>query len=115
MKTLVPFKTTNPPLLISVLLGCFALLPRAQAVVPAPDGGYPNGTTAEGTDALVSLTSGIWNTALGFEALNHDTIGKNNTATGLRALFSDTSGSNNTANGVYALYSDTIALQQHRR
>jgi hypothetical protein len=30
VKTLVPFKTTNPPLLISVLLVCFALLPRAQ-------------------------------------------------------------------------------------
>jgi hypothetical protein len=89
-------------------LGCFALLPRAQAVVPAPDGGYPNGTTAEGTNALFSLTTGVWNTALGFEALNHDTAGKDNTAAGIRALFSDTTGSNNTANGVYALYGNTI-------
>lgn len=27
--------------LIPLVLVCFALLPRAQAVVPAPDGGYP--------------------------------------------------------------------------
>ena len=27
----------------------------AYAVLPAPDGGYPNGNTAEGTDALFSL------------------------------------------------------------
>jgi hypothetical protein len=91
-------------LFIPLVLACFALLPRAQAVVPAPDGGYPNGNTAEGTNALFSLTNGVWNTAVGFEALSHDTAGKINTATGVRALFSNTSGSNNTANGVYALY-----------
>ena len=110
MKTLILFKTTIPPLLVSVLLVCFALCPAPNTfgVSPAPDGGYPGGTTAEGTNALFSLTSGVWNTALGFEALNHDTAGKDNTATGIRALFSDTSGSNNTATGVYALYSNTI-------
>jgi len=26
--------------------------PKAQAVTPPPDGGYPNGNTAEGQDAL---------------------------------------------------------------
>jgi len=30
---------------------CLALLPAARAVNPAPDGGYANGKTAEGTDA----------------------------------------------------------------
>ena len=97
-------------ILTLLLLACFALWPvsKAFAVSPTPDGGYPGGNTAEGTDALLNLTSGIWNTALGFEALNHDTAGKINTATGLRALFSNTSGSNNTATGVYALYSNTI-------
>jgi hypothetical protein len=49
-------------LLIALVLACFALSPRAQAVVPAPDGGYPNGNTAEGTNALLNLTNGIWNT-----------------------------------------------------
>ena len=31
---------------------CSALLPAAFAVDPPPDGGYPNGNTAEGTNAL---------------------------------------------------------------
>ncbi len=107
MKPLILLKTTTSPFLASLLIVCFALLPRAQAVVPAPDGGYPGGNTAEGTNALFSLTSGVWNTALGFEALNNDVAGKLNTATGFRALFSDTSGSNTTAAGVYALYGNT--------
>ena len=33
---------------ILLVLACFALAPTAQAVVPAPDGGYPGGNTAEG-------------------------------------------------------------------
>jgi hypothetical protein len=99
MKSLILFKATIPPFLASVLLVCFMLLPKAHAVTPAPDGGYPGSNTAEGTDALLNLTSGIWNTALGFEALNHDTAGKINTATGVRSLLSNTSGSNNTAIG----------------
>jgi hypothetical protein len=88
------------------MLVCFGLAPLAQAVNPPPDGGYPGANTAEGTDALLSLTSGIWNTALGFEALNQDTVGRVNTGTGVRALFSDTSGSYNSATGVYALYTN---------
>src|SRR5436190_15057954 len=56
-------------LLIPLLLGCFGLSPSAQAVLPAPDGGYLNGNTAEGDDALFSLTTGGANTALGFDAL----------------------------------------------
>jgi hypothetical protein len=91
-------------LLIPLVLGCFALLSRAQAT--DLDSVLPNGNTADGSGVLVSLTSGVWNSGFGFEALNHDTGGKDNTATGLRALFSDTTGSNNTANGVYALYSN---------
>jgi hypothetical protein len=36
--------------LIHILMGivCIGLLPKAEAVVPAPDGGYPGFTTAEG-------------------------------------------------------------------
>jgi len=93
--------------LTPLLLVCFGLAPMAQAVVPAPDGGYPNGTTAEGTNALFSLTTGVWNTGTGSEALRHLTVGNQNTATGLRALFSDTNGGYNTATGVYALFSNT--------
>ena len=45
-------------LLIPLGLACFALSPAAQALVPAPDGNYPNGNTAEGDSALSSLTTG---------------------------------------------------------
>src|SRR5256885_6121166 len=50
-------------LLIPLVLACFALSPTARAVDPPPDGGYPNANTAEGEDALFSLTSGSDNTA----------------------------------------------------
>ena len=44
-------------------LACFALSPIALAVSPAPDGGYPGGNTGEGQNALLSLTTGTYNTA----------------------------------------------------
>src|SRR5438270_3823771 len=59
-----------------------ALLPSARAVTPAPDGAYPGQNTAEGADALASLTTGNGNTAVGYEALFHNTAGGANTATG---------------------------------
>jgi Chaperone of endosialidase len=95
--------TTIRPVLIVLVLGCFAFLPKAQAVVPAPDGGYPSGNTAEGTNALFSLTTGQNNTANGSDALFSNTTGNSNTATGVQALLFNTQGSNNTANGSYAL------------
>src|SRR6266567_8243854 len=73
-------------LLIPLLLACFALCQMARAVVPAPDGGYPGNNTAEGTDALFGLGSGIWNTALGFRALCHNTTGIGNTAESVRLV-----------------------------
>jgi len=78
-----------------------------QAVSPPPDGGYPGGNTAEGTNALLSLTSGVWNSGFGFEALSQLTAGNQNTATGLRALTNDTNGGFNTATGVLSLFSNT--------
>jgi trimeric autotransporter adhesin len=94
-----------------VASACFAFFSRAQAVVPAPDGGYPGNNTAEGTDALFSLTSGIDNTALGFEALFRNTAGNFNTAVGFGALFRNTTGSQNTATGVNALITNTTGFQ----
>jgi hypothetical protein len=102
-------KTTIVTRLIALVLVCFGLSPAAQAVVPAPDGGYPGGNTAEGSNALFSLTSGIDNTALGFEALFRNTAGNFNTAVGFGALFRNTTGFQNTATGVNALY------HQHHR
>jgi uncharacterized coiled-coil protein SlyX len=103
----VSSRGVRPPLLVSVPLVCFALFPSAQAVVPAPDGGYPNGNTAEGTLALFSLTSGIDNTAVGFTALFNNTTGFGNAATGWRALFFNRTGFHNTAAGFEALFSNT--------
>src|SRR5205085_12192682 len=58
---------------IGVLFCLVAVVPRAQAVVPAPDGGYPGGNTAEGQSALLSLTTGGFNTAVGFFSLSGNT------------------------------------------
>src|SRR5882757_7098735 len=56
-------------LLIPLILVCFAFAPQTRAVVPPPDGGYPNFTTAEGQQALQHLTTGVANTGLGWRAL----------------------------------------------
>jgi hypothetical protein len=103
----IQLRTAILPFLIAFMLSCFGLSPKILAVVPAPDGGYPGNNTAEGTNALFSLTSGIDNTALGFEALFRNTTGDFNTAEGFGALFSNTSGTQNTATGVNALISNT--------
>jgi uncharacterized coiled-coil protein SlyX len=128
MKPLVQIKQPVPQLrssalLISLVLACFALSQRAPAVVPAPDGGYPGGNTAEGHLALGSLTTGIYNNAVGIYSLLSLTTGNFNTATGAGALLSNTADQNtatgagtllsnttggfNTANGTFALFSNT--------
>jgi hypothetical protein len=91
--------------LIPLVLVCIELFSNAQAVVPAPDGGYPGGNTAEGANALLNLTSGIDNTAVGSGALHDTTTGILNTANGFQALYHNT-GSENTANGFQALFSN---------
>jgi len=109
--------------LIALALACFAISPMAQAVVPAPDGGYPGQNTAEGQSALLHLGGGTYNTALGWASLGFNVIGNfdtavgaaallnntanNNTATGAGALLSNTTGGSNTANGAFALFSNT--------
>ena len=91
-------------------LGSLTFFQIAQAVSPAPDGGYPGGNTAEGQNALLSLTSGTYNTALGFLSLRSNTDGNFNTAIGAGALLANTS-DQNTATGAGALFSSTIASQ----
>ena len=68
------------------VLACFALLPGAQAVSPAPDGCYPNFTTAEGCNALQNLVGGAGNSGLGWYALFSDVKGSFNTGVGGGAL-----------------------------
>src|SRR5437868_4865054 len=87
---------------LALALVWFALLPAARAVTPAPDGGYPNGNTAEGDNALLNLTTGASNTANGFSALVNNTTGSFNTANGVDAL-ANNNADNNTANGDSAL------------
>ncbi len=96
-------------LLIPLTFCCFALwpAPKAFAVSPPPDGGYAGGNTAEGTDALFSLTSGAENTAIGYEALHSNTTESFNTAIGYQALYSNTTGFQNTATGESALFANT--------
>ncbi len=93
-----PNKTKLP----SRRAACFALAPIARAVDPPPDGGYPMANTAEGEDALFSLSTGTNNTA-GYNALVSNTIGSDNVAVGFDSLFRNTTGSFNTALGEYAL------------
>jgi hypothetical protein len=100
--------------LIPLVLGCFALSPTVRAVSPAPDGGYPNGNTAEGDSALETLSTGENNTAIGFETLFFNHEASNNTATGHSALFNNT-GNNNTATGSFTLQSNTTGGQIRAR
>jgi hypothetical protein len=104
-------KTAIPQFLIALLIACLGVSQNAKAVSPAPDGGYPNGDTAEGTDALFSLTTGSENTAIGASALFLNTIGGNNTAIGFHTLNSNSSGSLNTAVGSKALRYNTTGMR----
>jgi Chaperone of endosialidase len=82
-------------------------LDSAYAVVPPPDGGYPNFTTAEGTNALQHLTTGVGNTAAGWRSLFTTSEGSLNTAVGAGTLVINSTGSHNTANGALALLLNT--------
>jgi hypothetical protein len=122
--------TTTLLALCFLAFGCLAFPRRTQAVSPTPDGGYPGGNTAEGTNALLNLTSGTYNTAVGLFSLRSNTkgqfntalgagallanvgdpssgVGVENTATGAGALLSNTTGESNTANGAFALFSNS--------
>ena len=112
------------PTLALLTFICFALSPKVKAVVPAPDGGYPGGNTAEGQNALFSRTTGGFNTAVGYVSLRNDTTNSfntaigagtllantadENTAVGAGALLNNTTGILNTADGTFALLSNTV-------
>jgi hypothetical protein len=91
---------------ILLVLGCLVLSPIAQAVVPPPDGGYPGLNTAEGQNALLSLTTGVANTAIGWSSLLSDTDGSFNTGVGAATLLFNNAGQN-TAVGAAALLFNT--------
>jgi hypothetical protein len=109
------------------LIASFALLSAAKAIEPAAtETALAGGNTADGQNALLSLTSGTFNTAIGFDSLllNSDTsfntglgagtlltsTANQNTAVGAGALFSNTTGEDNNAIGAFALFSNTTAF-----
>src|SRR5207237_4797687 len=98
-------KKTAESILLILSLVCIGLLPNAQAVSPPPDGGYLGGNTAEGQDALLSLTTGLYNTAIGFLSLKSNTAGNFNTALGAGTLLFNTA-DQNTSTGAAALLSN---------
>src|SRR5262245_29106893 len=87
-------------------IACVGLLPQIYAVSPPPDGCYPNFTTAEGCNALRSLSTGAGNTGLGWSALLSDTTGSFNTGLGAGALALN-DGNSNTAIGAAAMLLNT--------
>jgi Chaperone of endosialidase len=122
-------KTRVSLFLVIILLAGFVSLPKGNAVNPPPDGGYPGFNTAEGTNALKNLSTGIGNTAAGWFSLFSNTDGSfntavgagallfnignqttgdglENTAIGTAALFNNITGQTNTANGALALFSN---------
>jgi Chaperone of endosialidase len=119
-------RTTILPLLIGLALACFGLCQQVQSATDTPDpgGSLPVSNTADGQNALLSITTGIHNSAFGFDALllntdaNFNTAvgsvalllndGSQNTAVGAGALLSNTTGASNTAVGAFALFNNTI-------
>jgi trimeric autotransporter adhesin len=95
---------------LAMLLSLAAVGQKAQAVVPVPDGGYPNFTTAEGDHALQHLTGGVGNTGIGTFSLFSVTTGNFNTAVGAGALDLNT-GDSNTAIGTAALLFNTTGTE----
>ena len=99
-------KTKHLLIPLVLIFGFVAFLPQAEAVVPPPDGGYSGFTTAEGTNALKNLTTGVANTGTGWYSLFTNTSGSYNTGVGAATL-SFNNGEQNTAAGVAALLSNT--------
>ena len=128
MDTLIQLKRITSVFRVTFSFACLGLSVASQAVLPSPtpDGGYPGGNTAEGSNALFSLTTGGFNAAVGWLSLKNLATGSFNTAIGAGSLFANTadentgvgtgalllnsSGSQNTANGVLALFNNTTGI-----
>jgi len=109
MKKFIQSESARALIVAVAVFICLAFLPEAQALSPAPDGGYPNFTTAEGQNALLNLTTGIGNSAVGSFSLFSNATGSFNTAVGAGALDLNT-GDENTATGAAALLLNTTGV-----
>jgi hypothetical protein len=115
-------KTSTPVIPITFaprLLWAWTVRPGGES---AAGRGYAGGNTAEGENALASLTTGTFNTAIGWRSLHlintaryNTGVGagtlffntaEENTATGAGALFTNIDGGKNTATGAFTLYSN---------
>jgi hypothetical protein len=109
MNRLIRVKPITPLIFMALALLYCAILPKAQGVIPSPDGGYPGFNTAEGQKALFNLSTGSANTAVGWYSLFGDAGGSFNTATGAGALLFNTA-DENTAFGAAALLFNTTGV-----
>ena len=107
------------------VFACFALSPKAQAVSPAPDGGYPGCQYCRRNQGASKPHQRRCNTAVGLFSLFSEqhalaastranrrgdapfSTADENTAIGAAALLSNTTGHDNTANGAFAFFSNT--------
>jgi hypothetical protein len=111
MKKLIQSEESKAFITVIATISCLALSPIARAVVPPPDGGYPGFNTAEGTNSLKSLTTGVANVGVGWYSLFSNIDGSFNTGVGVGTLLfnvgdqSTSEGLGNTAVGAAALYS----------
>jgi hypothetical protein len=119
MDPVIQGKKTSLLFVASLVFACVAFSFAALGVSPPPDGAYPGATTAEGENALVSLTTGHFNTAVGWNSLEMATTAHfntgvgagtllfnnadGNTAVGTGGLLFNRAGVGNTAVGVTAL------------
>jgi hypothetical protein len=115
-------KIISMPALFTLV--CFGLCQQAQSATDTPDpGAKPLSNTADGQGALLSITTGLYNSAFGYLSVlsvsdaNFDTgvgagallldNGGTNTAVGAGALLTNSTGSDNDAVGAFALFSNT--------
>ena len=104
-------------------LVCFGLCQQVQSATDTPDpGSVSTSNTADGQGALLSLTTGFYNSAFGFLSVlslsdaNFDTgvgaaallvdNGGTNTAVGAGALLNNSDGADNNAVGAFALFNN---------
>src|SRR6266540_2327052 len=113
--------------LIPLILVCFALCQQVQSATDTPDpGAKPLSNTADGANALLSITTGLYNSGFGFDALLANTDASfntglgagalllnnanENTGVGAGALLSNSTGVNNTAVGAFTLFANTTGF-----
>jgi plastocyanin len=108
--TPTPAPTSTPTATATATATATSTATATPTGTPTPDGCYPGFTTAEGCDALKSLTTGAGNTALGWRSLFLNTTGSFNTGVGGGALALN-NGSSNTAVGTAALLLNTSGAQ----